>query len=423
MSVNSGRAPQLTNVGPGVSFYRIEPPEGFPNCDTQAAATFRVFEDGVPPSPLQAIPQPECSDLLLSLANTLTRASYHFRRFSWLTDVLDERRRSIGGVVAGDLLARFALFEATGMLAAAKGFVEEVLFIAARRSGESASAGDRWSLDGAVKENLVATPACKYNVGEVQLLQGRRDWYERVNGYRNVLIHRGWKETPGAGYFPRDARVREASLPDINLYLVPDPSSIPRPHRATAWTYADGLRLDDLLQEAWIGLEAYAEELRTLWGLSVPPPGTVPVAEQPNVLVCEVFPAMICVHGYSYAPIFSNERSAMTFRDSCYGADSGREVVAIRSRAGPAGPWLIHFPAGEVLRNPPTLATCDVVKIALDPVFNPHTASLAYTVELATVSLSILRAHQGWFTPVNLISSRLVDQEELFIIRASTTGP
>lgn len=125
---------ELKAFGPrGLAWYRLDYPEGTPEVDSQLAAMFRILGDTG--DALAPLPGDERASLLCSLATTLLRANYHRGRVDFLVGKLAERHRLVGMVKCGDLLARYAVYEASSLLGAARSAVDEVVYIAARRAG------------------------------------------------------------------------------------------------------------------------------------------------------------------------------------------------------------------------------------------------------------------------------------------------
>lgn len=417
--MTDGTAPKSTWYGRGFTFYRVDSVPGLPRADTQIASMFRVDDDRPPPPALAGIPTDERTALLMSTASTLTRTNYHNLRFASTVRSLAERRSAVGGLLVGDLLSSSALYEAIALLAGSRRFVDEVLYLAARRAGATPEDADRkWSADAAIKADLRASN--KYNIPEVAILQSRLAWFEELNAYRNVLVHRGWKDTPIAGYYPRSVQVYESSQPTTNIMLIPDLDSIERPNRANSWTYTRQGRLEDLIERVWSGIEGFATDIGGSWGLAIPPAGTVPLSEQPTMMVVELFPSIVAAFGYTYVPLFSAIERAETFRDQCFGASCGREILPIvRGPQRADRPWTLRLPCGESLILSADVALTDSLKIPLDPEFNSKTGAVLYAAELANASLSALRAHRGPYYNITLTAPVLSAMSTLFYIRGA----
>src|SRR4051812_11878330 len=101
----------LKMIGPGFAMYRVELPAGLPAIDDPRAGMFRVLGQKSSAA-LTALPDDERDAVLMSLAGTYLRASYHWQRFVQIVELLEERRIQVGATVAMDTAGRFALFEA-----------------------------------------------------------------------------------------------------------------------------------------------------------------------------------------------------------------------------------------------------------------------------------------------------------------------
>jgi hypothetical protein len=207
---------------PQCGAFRVPLPQGLPDVESDLVRMLRVPEDEPCQAALSALADPaEREALFFSLATTLTRATYHRNRFEDIVRILAERRLEVGGTVSSDTCAKYAIFEAAAMVTAARTAVDEILYIAARRSGASPTDAGGWKVDVAITCNL--SKDAHYHVPEVVALRGHLGWYEELNKYRNVLVHRGWRPQFG-GFFPIGSTLPEASDPSRNLMLTPNAS-------------------------------------------------------------------------------------------------------------------------------------------------------------------------------------------------------
>lgn len=311
-------APLLKMRGPGLLGFLlpVRPDLGLHDVNSLRSNMIRSLADhGAPakddlpdedrPGPaLDSIPPDERAALLLSLATTICRAEYHERRFQRITQHLAERRLAVAVPIFYEAHAWPAVFEGAAALGAARTAVDEIVHIAARRNGE-----DHWEISKVIKDG-----SAKASVAEILHLRARGSWYDSLNKYRNVLYHRGWRGEPGA-YFPPEATEPEAQDPERNILLVPDLASLEDDARAHRWTYSTRRHLEPVVQDAVDGMRAFIDVVAMdVWEGKLPTPGTIPVKEQPNVLVAFPRPAPFLGAGTIYLPVFSSRENAEKFR-------------------------------------------------------------------------------------------------------------
>ena len=218
---------------------------------------------------LAALVPHEREVLLGALVNTLWRATYHKGRFEQYVDAAYARFEHFQGRVMGDSVAQCILFETQALLAATRAFVEEVLYVGARRAGDPQQAADR-----RVDRELRGGGS----LAEAVVLENHRAWFDELTDYRNALVHRG---TRGQfGYVPVAVDLPQAADPTFNVMLVPDRGSIARPNRPDSWTFAEGRRLEVLVRGTWTGLLTFAREVGMSWGCAIPEGATPPPGAQ-----------------------------------------------------------------------------------------------------------------------------------------------
>ena len=252
------------------------------------------------------------------------------------------------------------MYEAASMLAAANSIVEEVVFLAARRAGQSEVLADRWKTyaEARVRRDGPLVP-------EVVLLRARDAWFRQLSDYRNALTHRGSIPVGGFGYYPPGDPSPEATDPAMNLFLVPDHASIGRPARPATWTYRDGRRLEDLVRDVWQGLESLLLDVGREWGETPPSAGSVPADQVPNVVVALPKLAMLGAPGGALiAPIFTTEALALAF----LATQPTMRAEPTPTRLCHLGPprWLLWIPS---LSSAP--AGIDRLLFAIDPTIAP----------------------------------------------------
>jgi hypothetical protein len=260
--------PDLTDPvrRPHVEVRAVETKLDLPPTFLAEAAIFGTIANKGTPA-LAGLASSEREALLGSLVNTLWRATYHKGRFEQYVMAAYARFEQFEGRVVGDSVAQCILFETQALLAAMRAFVEEVLYVGARRAGDGPATADRRSErelrdGGTLPETLV--------------LDQRRAWFDELTDYRNALVHRG---TLGQfGYVPPAVDVPHADDPTFNVMLVPDRASLRRPNRPDAWTFTAGGRLEVLVRGSWSELLAFAREVGACWGCAMPEGLKVPPA-------------------------------------------------------------------------------------------------------------------------------------------------
>ena len=257
------------------------------------------------------MPRRVWESLLNTLGSERTRAEYHLKRFDEILDVMRKRRELAGGPVVSDFEPALALyFEAAGFLTGLRTFVDVVVRIACMRLGESG-----WEPSKGVFDRLRGRNA-KVNAysssEEIRVLRKHRGWYQKLNDYRNCMNHSGRREE-AFGYFERGDSAAESNNHVLNVMLLPDQGSLkgkPLPHE---WTYRERVWLDATLAELHSEFEQVIEELLDVWKIPQPPPGTLPYAEQPNVLLTLPVAKPLKTNDGPMIPVFRNPRSARAF--------------------------------------------------------------------------------------------------------------
>jgi len=386
-----------------VLFVRLGRPAELPNGDTLAARMVRVLaDDGSPP--LAPLPADERNQVLLSLAHTMTRTRYHRLRFERIVRLLACRRERVRAVLGMDLLGNMIMFEAVACLSAARSAVDQIAYVAARRAGATPrEADDDWAASKLARLDLSKQQNSDFNVGEVVQLQDHRAWFDELNTYRNVLVHRGPRESYGS-YFKDGEDVPEASEPDMNVMLVPDPESLDRSsaHRPDKWTYTMQLRIEQLVDRLENGLREFVDNVASrVWGGKLPAPGTSPPDEEPDFVVKLPSPVVIpLAPSTGLLPMFTSASLAKRFVESC-----GITGLVLREMKAFRKPFL-----GErVFRTgPPTVTAATTARqfstllVAVDP---PSTTEHGPTT--LTVQFNQHLNLQGLYFPADASHRRL----------------
>ena len=344
-------------------------PDGLPDVDTPRSQMVRHLGD----MSVLALDAKEKDALFLSLALTLGRAHYHEHRFKHVIMALDKRHRETGGMGAFDLFAQYTIYEASAALGAVRLGIDELIFITARLRNVSVEAIDaNWKANTVLNAGLDRHP--EFDIEEILALRARKGWHDDLNAYRNVLHHRGWRSHIGA-YYPIGSSRSEARDPEQNVMLAPDRASLADRTRPHDWTYTGCVRLEDVVERAMRGFEALLDDVCiNVWKAFVPPPGTVPKSEQPDVITSLVTPAVLVFGVDLVVPVFTDERRARAFKG--FASYENLDLVDIYAnllvRDVPAFSFVLPGLKQQVLGANMTKDACLIV--AIDPT-HPGTLS------------------------------------------------
>lgn len=261
---------------------------------------------------LAGLPEDERAALFTSLSLTLGRADYHQQRFYQVIEALATRRKEAGGAVSMDTFAQYTMFEASAVLGAVRLGIDELIYITARLRGvDSQDIDKQWKAHDVLHARFTARP--EYDLPEIRALRCRLAWYEELNDYRNVLLHRGWRTGIG-GYYPKDSGLPEAMIPTHNAMLVPDRASLLGKTRSHQWTYSTGRRLENVVDEAVAGFHDTIDLIcMSCWGGVIPQPGTAPKEHHPDIMVSLVRPVLLVVGNHLLLAVFTDPSEAAKF--------------------------------------------------------------------------------------------------------------
>ncbi len=246
------------------------------------------------------------------LCGEFRRADYHLARFTSTLASLKARRKVAGGPVFGDPEPARALYcEAASYLSAVRTAVDIIVYVAARRSGASETAADNWEAAKAICAGAAPQPS-KYDTDDIFSLRQHKGWFERLNLYRNSMLHRGWHEQ-SFGYFDQGDTALLANDPVHNIMLVPDLEPLRLRARPDRWTYRDRTWLDTLVREIEGGTSAALRDLLQVWRLPVPGSGTLPVEEHPTVFLTVPFVPPIQGQSPPALHVFLSQEAARHF--------------------------------------------------------------------------------------------------------------
>lgn len=329
LSMKANQQPILRTVFRRSFWYQIEFPAGFPFVDSSVACMLRSLGDSPSKAPLLKIPDDERKELMLSLAQTLTRTEYHTRRFEYIIETAIQRKLQVGGTVYCDHILHYAYYEAAAALIAARSMLEQVYYIVARKCGLSERKAKTWNVSKVATETDTVTNA-KFNTEEVKLLQGKyKSWYLKMNNYRNVIIHQGWKYTPALGYYEPGTQLPEAASPIRNPLILPDLNSLTGSSRTHKWTFNEQVRFDLFMKETIGLLFSFIEEIGKLWGGTLPRAGTIPIEKRPNLCVSRPLSVLMIDSGFYYLPLFSKQSLAEEFFQNLHGRKPVNELFKL----------------------------------------------------------------------------------------------
>ncbi|NUP10740.1 MAG: hypothetical protein HOW73_32245 [Polyangiaceae bacterium] len=347
--------------------FKLPLPTHLPPVETQRAARLRFLADS---TVFQPMPKEELEGLCYSLALTLTRAEYHEARFGQVVAHLEERRVGLQTAFTWDLQAKYAVFEAAAALGAARQLLDELAHLIARRHGVSSakklknqwSANELFDADLSVETDLA--------IAEVNALRKHLKAYKTLNLYRNVLIHRGWRDLFGK-YVPRGFQEKtERTDPSRDVLLVPDRKSIEGFKKQHEWTFKDGDRLEDVLVGSLDGVRAMVDDVCDVWGVPEPKPGTHP--DLCNLMLPLPAPAPLSysVRDAIVLPFFTSESAAKQFAAYPTRRHLRLARLPLVMSAPPERVMAFAFSA-ELLRRLVAIQKRHYVEIAIDAVTPP----------------------------------------------------
>lgn len=275
--------------------------------DPRRRSQFHVLTDA---AALSGIPADELKAVLNSAAKTYTRGAYHEARFVTLRRELDQRRELLPGEVIWDNLIEYVHFELQAFAGACRTLLDELVYIIARRHGASRSRARQapWHTADLCKKELPV----ECTVPEVQAIRNLESWFDTLNAFRNTFFHHGWRH--GGGHFSAEDLRASTQSPASNGLLVPDRESLRGRSKPFEWTWTNRTTVDEVALQVRQGTERLLDDiLGSAWGTPIPPPGTAPMHERPNVMVVLVRPAFLETPLAVFLPIFSTRELGLAF--------------------------------------------------------------------------------------------------------------
>lgn len=264
--------------------YWLEPVPGIPDVETQLGAGIHTASEC---DALKSVPEDERRGTLTALAETYSRSRYHYLRFNDCINEYRRRRELLGGPVVSDMHVMPAiLFEAKAYLGAVRTAVDVIVYLAARRTGQTEKASKKLKASAAIDAEEKHVERSLRGVPEINVIVEQGKWFADLNRYRNIVFHRGWNANVGLGFFEPNTLAEEVKDPDFNAGLLPDADSIKANRRQHEWTYVNCLRLDDLVVQIQNGFDTILKKIIVdIWSSNIPAPGTIPREEQPTAIL------------------------------------------------------------------------------------------------------------------------------------------
>lgn len=362
---------------PGALLFKAAAPPGVPLVDTPRSRQVWGLQDS---SAFAGLPDEERAAVITSLVKSLERTEYHFQRYRELRSELDKRRQLLPGEVFWDTLTTCVHFELQAFCGAARLLVDELLYITARRHGVSPRDAVRTPWEA----NLIFSSSPPASIGiipEVRRMSGYKDWFQTLSTYRNAFFHHGWRHGSGHGDLVQPTSL--SSSPSRNALIVPDQDSIKPRSKPFDWTWVKGMTIDDVSTIVRDGLvKLLAELCADEWGIDVPKSGTVPIAEQPNIIVTLVKPVAILAGRRMVFPMFSDLATARAFEP--FSSQNNLELVSAPVSEAVIGRPAITFSLSgldETARTDPF----DAIVIFIDP--GSLDAALTNGIAKGTISI------------------------------------
>jgi len=344
---------------PGAIMCRRPYPAGVP--DTHSRRSAHLHFAKATAAAFAGIPADERSALFGSLTKTVRRAEYHRLRYVELRQVLDSRRENLPGEVFWDEFVEVLHHEMQAFCGAARTSLDEIVYLVARVHGAQTNRARKkpWETADLMTEPLPA----ECNVPEIGIARTRLPWFQLLNAYRNSFYHHGWRH--GSGHFAADDERQAATDPAANALIVPDQSSLGRRSKPHEWTYKDGTTIDDVMRLASEGLDGLLKDLcEQGWSTCEPEPGTVPRADQANMIVSLVVPALVQVHDVVVLPFFTTREKAEAF-EFVRGAEA--ELVDVPVSTAVINRAAVTFSLKGLEQTPVPPGTTQI-KVLVDPV-------------------------------------------------------
>lgn len=303
---------------PEAEWMRIPYPVGIPNPRMELESKIYFMFDGgqPPPSTMAHFDTTERRDLLASLSNELYRVRYHYERFLFIIETAKKRKQATNAMVSSDMIMRYAYYEASSMIASARSVAEQLVHICLRINWAHFSSNNEREKFRTAAVFDPSSKGIRASLREIEIFRNHKNWFEKLNTYRNVMIHQGWKVSRSPGYYESGDQLPESKKVERNPMFLPDDTSLTGNKRPHLWTYQNGDRLDDFLASLQSDIEKLTDELITFWGATVPPSAQVPYEEQPNILAVRHFIVPMIDGDFVVVPVFTQEAKVIPYYKS-----------------------------------------------------------------------------------------------------------
>lgn len=305
---DGGVVPTLRMIIPDGLLYQIAHPDGVLARDPPRSGNLYA----VGKLPIFAhVPEDERRSMTGSAMRTYSRAAYHFERLMSLRRQLDIRRNPLPGEVSWDSMVQFVHFELQAFAGASRTLLDELVYIIARRHRVPPTAARHkpWEPSDLIQRAI--PKVC--DVEEVRLLRSRSDWFETLNAYRNSFFHHGWIH--GNGHFSDEDFRGAARPPASNGLILPDRKSLLGRKKPFEWSWQERKTVDEVAATIRDGMDSLIDELTTkAWAIPNEELGSIPMDQQPNVLVRLVKPALLEAGPYVVVPVFTTRERGLAFK-------------------------------------------------------------------------------------------------------------
>jgi hypothetical protein len=314
---------------PNAMMVKVDLPKGITDTDSELSrALFELDSEPI----FVAIPQVEKESLFTSLYRTYERCQYHYYRFKEIEVFLSSTRKNLPTEISYDASLKYMYFEIQALFGSIRLFLDEILYIVARKYGET----HEHSFSGSWKVNNVfksIPPNQTRNHPEIIHAANYADWYVKLNGYRNAFYHHGWNYS--SGHSDNNELGSRANSPQHNGFFAPDLDSLKQNSKPFQWTWNDKTQISDIVENVKSEFEEFIENLVfTVWAVTKQDySGATPILEQPNVIVSFPFPCVLLYQSDIVIPVFTTLDKAESythFQDNAIANNAKVEIVQLK---------------------------------------------------------------------------------------------
>jgi hypothetical protein len=361
---------KIDGYGPDMILVSVELPKGIKETDSEMS---RIIYELKNQSNFAGIPKVERDSLFFSLSKTYERYQYHLFRFGEIKSYIEFNRSRLPNEIFFDSSLKYLYFEIQSLFGAIRLFLDELMYLVARNHGfshEDAVSGN-WE---AKNIFTLSQPNATKHFYEVKYVLSHLNWYEKLNKYRNAFYHHGWNHQFGHSDTKDISSL--ASSEKYNGLFVPDESSVKTKSKPFQWTWNNKTHIYKLVSEIEIGFEKFITGLiRDVWLIpSFDVTGTIPISDQPNIIISLPRPVVIFYDCDVVVPVFSSRKKAQDCNliSNTVGNHSEKiEIIKITENKliGSEGYFTFSLNGIENRDFPEEIKTSKL-RVALDPVFN-----------------------------------------------------